>query len=1359
MPLSAVCVSTVGGRHKNWSAAKDAQDFITMNNSEEICTYQENGRRIYAPVKKPAYFEYDISDDKPSKKEKKWSFGNLFRRKKKSNDSSSDEETKDKNRRKSEKRKKPITFDHVVIPQSQSQIKFPEVRGTPTEKAEDSSLLKSQETPNQSKSYISDNQTKHQPAGQFEQTKVKSRTSLDNLSRKSRKDLAKVRAEARRTSINRNSSSDEDSQRSNSSQKFRSDESLYRTRDASANRRTRAARTERYLKRHSRDGENPNNYLRISKSDAESTFLRVSDDSNRSPSASPQLLKSSFSSLSSQTPSVMGLSTIPPSHTHHGRFKVSNSTSNPSYKPPLSINDYNNSSKIPTSQKENVMFNNQRSISFDANIHRPQDHQEVIYAKLELGKPTRNLTLMDNTQLRRYYNVYQPPAPPPRDPKRLHGSLILDTLNHNNSHDNVPTRYNFHNESIFQVKRVNSINRPAFKSSSENHIPRENPVILSQRPSSTTPETTIRRNGTTDVPLRSDNNYQYLTDKQPRSRKPILIQNDSKKHQETKDKLRESRNNFPSRDSSSFLEQLQAKKSNRYSRGNSPKILNSETKLQTEIFLPSVLPNSIGENKNVQQKLNDKNENLKQQDLDLVNQNSIISVEAETSQAKSANLEEALNELEAIYNSLKLGDENLLEMAEKRENEVATQKMLESNNQYSIYNGARGAFSDSGFSYEPFDSLDSRRRRRYSRKSLRSDDMAVRKLNKQERAATITDPQAVASKISYLLTSPIYTDRLDEKLDPNEPDVTLDDVVYRNIKQLNKMKVPEHPPPFGIPLGPITLASNSDYLHAVPDTETVKPSRMPDLVKDDLAYRNLRKDNTKEPALPPVSSDDLRNNNLTNSVPDTVDISRIDLAELKKKRAVRSKSANIGSLISQEVIERASRRNARDKNVEYKTLTDIADAMQIARQVLREKERKLNETRIGSLSDTDSIYPKYSRFLPSTNYSENLEDMRDNRRENTHSSNVEDSLSEIMSSSSRKEEPTQTRRFHVKESTPDPISSFEDGKLAPLFKTNSFEDVLTALAIEAKEASDKFTQELKELDAKKYKEIDQKVECDSPKSCKKLLDAVVNIEIPKQVEKGKEEEDVIMESVATIVFTKGSQNDASIESDHDYENISSDLEQKIKETLIDETDKTESSEGMKMRDDDDYTRTISLNENANKYDIKDEDSKNESGETCVDVVMSNAFSMNITHEMSSTDFRLSHNESFVVPSYPSCSYEKSFTRIESSQSLKSPKLVLESSKLNERQNESSGQLSRTSCNSIQPSSSRSFFDVGNLSEDNYKTICFFENNNPASLAIACSYGLACLYQLAALDLYTILGIVLAMFTFIAALCIFLASSR
>ncbi|XP_041771665.1 uncharacterized protein LOC121593412 isoform X4 [Anopheles merus] len=141
---------------------------------------------------------------------------------------------------------------------------------------------------------------------------------------------------------------------------------------------------------------------------------------------------------------------------------------------------------------------------------------------------------------------------------------------------------------------------------------------------------------------------------------------------------------------------------------------------------------------------------------------------------KSANLEEAINELEAIYKSLKLSDEDLLERAEQRDLPTPT-----------------------GFS---------QRARHYR-----------------------------------------YDADADEERAKAEPDVQLDDLSYRSIKRANSsIKAPETQPPFGIPVGPIPPSPNTDYLTVQAPVKQTKPrfqpQRSPDLVADDLAFRQLRKD-------------------------------------------------------------------------------------------------------------------------------------------------------------------------------------------------------------------------------------------------------------------------------------------------------------------------------------------------------------------------------------------------------------------------------------------------------------------------------------------------------------------------------------
>ncbi|XP_051165176.1 metacaspase-2-like isoform X2 [Leptopilina boulardi] len=222
------------------------------------------------------------------------------------------------------------------------------------------------------------------------------------------------------------------------------------------------------------------------------------------------------------------------------------------------------------------------------------------------------------------------------------------------------------------------------------------------------------------------------------------------------------------------------------------------------------------------------------------------------SKRSSKNLEEALCELEAIYNSLQLGDEDLLERAEKRDMEEYSNKKME--NHYLEKKTSK---------FEP---------------NIVKDDMAFRRLKSSNRPTS--DGHVMLSNISYLITSPIASRRnihymeSKQKQRNKEPDIKFDDVVFRNLHHANNsLKVIEPQPPFGIPLGPITGSTESDYLHTKP-TKIIANSRCePDIVMDDLAFRNLRKDKKDVDKKP--------SNFVT-----------------RKKRAVRSLSANLYSLIN-----------------------------------------------------------------------------------------------------------------------------------------------------------------------------------------------------------------------------------------------------------------------------------------------------------------------------------------------------------------------------------------------------------------------------------------------------------------------------
>lgn len=184
------------------------------------------------------------------------------------------------------------------------------------------------------------------------------------------------------------------------------------------------------------------------------------------------------------------------------------------------------------------------------------------------------------------------------------------------------------------------------------------------------------------------------------------------------------------------------------------------------------------------------------------------------------------------------------------------------------------------------------------------DDMAYRRMHPKERPASLSEVVGSAlSNISYLIASPILSrkDITDDYLYAgncasrrDEPDVTRDDVVYRSIQHANNtLKIIDPQPPFGIPLGPVTAATESDYLHTTPTKpdyprSSYIPQCEPDIVTDDLAYRALRKDaNTSKNTVESKNSI-IRDQEITFGT--------------KKKRAVRSLSANLYGLINHDRI-------------------------------------------------------------------------------------------------------------------------------------------------------------------------------------------------------------------------------------------------------------------------------------------------------------------------------------------------------------------------------------------------------------------------------------------------------------------------
>jgi hypothetical protein len=293
------------------------------------------------------------------------------------------------------------------------------------------------------------------------------------------------------------------------------------------------------------------------------------------------------------------------------------------------------------------------------------------------------------------------------------------------------------------------------------------------------------------------------------------------------------------------------------------------------------------------------------------------------------NLEDALNELEDMYKSLRLSDEDLLDRAERRDLPTPHQELrnaplipLPQHGHFrfeplgSVESLATGSSGSGGTNYSSSGGDNQGRvrappLRRSSRPDTVSDDMARRKCYQAETKPL--DPRNVVSKTgSYMVLSPAFSPPVSpcppETLplsicysvgSPDEPDLTLDDVTFRNYRKANSIRIIDPQPPFGIPLGPITAAPGTDYLHSKRSDRLrplFKATRNPDLVNDDIAFRNLRKDlntdNNLSKDWTPRLFSPTRDNNVFNFGNGHESGSRD-----KKLRAIRSLSANVTNFI------------------------------------------------------------------------------------------------------------------------------------------------------------------------------------------------------------------------------------------------------------------------------------------------------------------------------------------------------------------------------------------------------------------------------------------------------------------------------
>ncbi|XP_055687037.1 uncharacterized protein LOC129792225 isoform X3 [Lutzomyia longipalpis] len=630
-------------------------------------------------------------------KNRKWSLGGFFRRKKKDieSDSSSEEDRKAgfspkrKNKDKRKRTSKLIGFDHIVVPPNLQQ-------------------REPQERIGQQTGSLDRRLRAHRKTGGKDENGGKS-SSDENLSHNSLQSSGICR--------------------------FRSDDSLTNQSGGSTgNKKSRSARTERYLKRRSRDEEGSSPNQTIYGGRWKTQPITYSSQSIDTPPMSHVRHQTSLQSSSS-------LTHVPV------RF-MSNGLIVPPELPARPVNV----AKVSADR---------RSFSYDNSMNRisPETH---------LKSP--------------------PPLPPPRDPQRRLNVYV----------ESRPISYAFDRNAAPEGAWTEMGERCV----SDNRL--NVPHLSPRRPSSVQPENPPRRFITRRDPNGLNSNdrnnnmetitsgtFKYLTDSAPRSRKPIqMVPEVPGFYGNGVAKMHDERRQSQTQSATDFWRRIDedARNRNHDPQIVKPKVLKPKS-YRYDIPVPQIvdflddnrnrvasLPSHYGGNRyeeHVAKNVSGQRMKPLEMTATVVTQSFPRRVPPEppargssTLGRKSANLEEAINELEEIYKSLKLTDEALLDRAERRDMPT------------------------------PVD----------------------------------------FSKIC----AADYDD--EEEENHGEPDIVKDDVAYRNLKHANSVPKMMEPLPFGIPIGPIPPSPGTDYLKYAPPGDKKAPKKSPDIVKDDLAYRNLRKD-------------------------------------------------------------------------------------------------------------------------------------------------------------------------------------------------------------------------------------------------------------------------------------------------------------------------------------------------------------------------------------------------------------------------------------------------------------------------------------------------------------------------------------
>ncbi|XP_019696016.1 uncharacterized protein LOC105181104 isoform X2 [Harpegnathos saltator] len=723
------------------------------------------------------------------------------------------------------------------------------------------------------------------PQSQLRRDSLHSRSSdgsLDGLGKKTRKNKLKARAEAKRDNLCADSSSDEDCRRSNGSlNRFHGADGTHNgQRNNMCNRKTRAARTERYIKRLSRDdgngsGETLNDppHKRITSEypadDEQQQQRAVYADVNGScrPPVHPRRAIPVPKSSSNRAHPLLQRSSV------ESLSRIDVGLPDPEVGSFNDFRRYSAGQYVTDMNQNNTYGKISSSVGADAYVDRCQGGNFFTYPVKNVAHCTEPF---DRAVERRLVinQDNEPPEPPPRDPRYRVFGYGYNSCPTNRHQQNVSSCYE-RGDGRATSNVANGLSRLPdwrnFRSYSLNNedemVQRydanelENPMIPKPR-------------------MKVCNSLEYVNNRY-NSSQHCANESLRKETELTKCRRRNIRNdhlndvNFSACVATNNTSVNICESRNREistPRSYSVPVVSttdwsSRRSPCDRAASHAIVPKREADKNNIEKR---KEENRR-----------MTPAEELERRRSSKNLEEALSELEAIYNSLRLGDEDLLDRAERRSME-----------EFSLKRGRSEL--DAAAVISP-DSPDRTK-----------DDMAYRRMHPKERPTSLSDiaGQSALSNISYLMASPVLSRRDPEDDDlkrasPNvsystgrrdEPDVTRDDMVFRSINHANNtLRVIDPQPPFGIPLGPVSAATESDYLHTTP-TKSEQPRSPyipqcePDVVTDDLAYRALRKD-----------AGAARNG--------AVESKADPAAGVRKKRAVvRSLSANLYGLINHDRI-------------------------------------------------------------------------------------------------------------------------------------------------------------------------------------------------------------------------------------------------------------------------------------------------------------------------------------------------------------------------------------------------------------------------------------------------------------------------